>query len=108
MGGGSERAGRKDQGGQRRGRWTPTVPEEKAGHLRVHFDAVEVVFVLHAVVLHRVGDVEGQALAWRAANKHWHHQVALRGRRKAWFWGSGRRDTPPPPHTITTCQAHPH
>ena len=58
------------------------------------------MFVLHAVVLQRVGDVEGQALAWRAANKHWHHQVALR-------WGGGEKPgsgaqaggTPLLPHT---------
>jgi hypothetical protein len=40
-----------------------TVTEEKAGHLGVFVHTVEVVFVLLAVVLESVGDVEGQALA---------------------------------------------
>lgn len=76
-----------DDGQGRRGDWTRTVAEVEAGHLEVDIHAVEVVFVLQAVVLQRVGDVEGQALAGRAADKHWHHQVALSGRRKALCWG---------------------
>lgn len=43
----------------RRGDWTRTVAEVEAGHLEVDMHAVEVVFVLQAVVLQRVGDVEG-------------------------------------------------
>lgn len=65
--------------------WTRTVAEEETGHLGVDVHAVKVVFVLQAVVLQRVGDVKGKALAWGAADKYWHHQVALNGRRKAWL-----------------------
>lgn len=92
---------------QGRGRdWTRTVAEEEAGHLWVHVHAVEVVFVLQAVVLQSVGDVKGQALAWGAANKHWHHQVALNGRRKASGQGVGvgQRGHPPTPPHHTHCK----
>lgn len=88
---------------QGRGRdWTRTVAEEEAGHLRVDVHAVEVVFVLQAVVLQSVGDVKGQALAWGAADKHWHHQVALSGRRKVSRQGVGVGQRGPPfPSTHT-------
>ena len=96
---GGERAGRK---GQRRakpwGQRSRTVAEEETWHLRVDVHAVEVMFVLQAVVLQCVGDVKGQALAWGAADKQWHHQVALSGRRKAWFWGLGWGGHPSPHH----------
>lgn len=90
-------AGTEDCEGMGRGDWTRTITEEEAGHLGVNVHAVEVVFVLQAVVLQCVGDVEGQPLAWGAADEHWHHQVALSGRRKALHWGA--RQTPLLPHT---------
>lgn len=96
--------GTEDSEQMRRGDWTRTITKEEAGHLGVHPHAVKVVFVLQTIVLQGVGDVEGQALARRAADKHWDHQVALSGSRTAlgrgdrWGGGwTGRTPFPPPP-----------
>lgn len=65
-----KRVGAEDGEQSRGGHWTRTVTEEEAGHLRVEVYAVEVVFVLQAVVLQGVGDVKSQTFARGAANKH--------------------------------------
>lgn len=95
--------GTEDSEQMRRGDWTRTITKEEAGHLGVHPHAVKVVFVLQTIVLQGVGDVEGQALARRAADKHWDHQVALSGSRTVlgrgdrWGGGAGRGGHPSPP-----------
>lgn len=104
--------GAEDSEQGRGGHWTRTVTEEEAGHLRVDVQAVEVVFVLQAVVLQGVGDVQGQTFARGAANKHWHHEVALSGRRKTWRRGVGGRTsflphTPPLPARLTLTRGNP-
>lgn len=87
--------------------WARTVTEEEARYLGVNVHTVKVLFILQAVVLQRVGGVEGQALAGGAADKHRHHQVALSRRRQA-SWGRGEGEaasspprTPPLPARLT-------